>query len=225
MTLLNLNSISKNFKQGKEFLTILSDVSLSLSSGQIISIVGASGSGKSTLLMIIGLLESPDSGSILFDGVDCTTLDDQGQTKMRREAIGFVYQYHHLLPEFSALENVMLPRMLISSNARSIRKEAMQLLDQLGLSQRWNHIPSELSGGEQQRVAIARSLINKPKIILADEPTGNLDQDQAVNTLNLLIQEVKSRGVGAIIVTHNLEFARKTDKILTLSHGRLQEYK
>lgn len=221
MSLLRLENISKSFKQGKESLIVLDNLIFELKEGEIISLLGPSGSGKSTFLLIAGLLENPSAGKIYFNNQDCSVSSDIVRTRIRRESIGFIYQFHHLLPEFTALENVMIPRLLIESDEGVAKKEAILILESLGLKDRINHMPSELSGGEQQRVAIARSLINKPKLILADEPTGNLDNANAEKVINIIIEQARERKLSAIIVTHNVDLAKKTDKVLTIRDGKI----
>ncbi|AIF81307.1 lipoprotein releasing system ATP-binding protein [endosymbiont of Acanthamoeba sp. UWC8] len=221
MTLLRLENISKTFKQGESSLGVLDDITFTLEEGEIIALVGPSGSGKSTFLSIAGLLENPSSGKIYFNDRDCSKSSDRLRTKIRRESLGFIYQFHHLLPEFTALENVMIPGMLLDKSENEVKEEAIILLDSLGLKERLNSMPSELSGGEQQRVAIARSLINKPQLILADEPTGNLDNANAEKVINIIIKQARERKLSAIIVTHNVELAGKTDKVMTIRDGKI----
>ena len=221
MTLLRLENISKTFKQGESSLGVLDDITFTLEEGEIIALVGPSGSGKSTFLSIAGLLENPSSGKIYFNDQDCSKSSDRLRTKIRRESLGFIYQFHHLLPEFTALENVMIPGMLLDKSENEVKEEAIILLDSLGLKERLSSMPSELSGGEQQRVAIARSLINKPQLILADEPTGNLDNANAEKVINIIIKQARERKLSAIIVTHNVELAGKTDKVMTIRDGKI----
>ncbi len=221
MSILYLENICKYFEQGKESIKVLDNLTFKLEKGEVLSLIGPSGSGKSTFLSIAGLLENPTSGKIYFNGEDCSQCKDEVQTKIRRESIGFIYQFHHLLPEFTALENVMIPKMLIESNEDKVKYEAIELLASLGLDGKLHNMPSELSGGEQQRVAIARSLINHPKLILADEPTGNLDNINAEKIINIIIKQAKKMELSAIIVTHNIELAKKTDKVLTIKSGKI----
>lgn len=225
MAILQLKNIKKNFLQGEENFDILSDVNLTLKESEIVALVGPSGSGKTTLLQICGLLDKPSSGTLILDGHDCSNLSDIESTNHRRNSLGFIYQFHHLLPEFTALENIIIPQMINNVTKSEAKEKAAAILDNLGLGHRLNSIPSELSGGEQQRVAIARALINNPKLILADEPTGNLDPHNSEKVFQILLNEVRSKKVSAIIVTHNLEIAKKTDRILTIRDGQVENYK
>jgi lipoprotein-releasing system ATP-binding protein len=188
-----------------------------------VALVGPSGAGKSTLLHIAGLLETPDGGRVVINGVNSARLSDAERTRMRRGAIGFVYQFHQLLPEFSALENVMMPQLICGVGRKKSAARASQLLGMLGLSQRLDHLPSELSGGEQQRTAIARALANAPRLLLADEPTGNLDPSTAGLVFHELLALIKHTGVAALVATHNLELARKMHRVLRLENGMLIE--
>jgi lipoprotein-releasing system ATP-binding protein len=218
---LRLDHLTRRFAEGESELEIFSDATASLVAGQLVALVGPSGAGKSSLLHIAGLLEKPSGGEVYLDGRAASGLSDRERTRLRRETIGFVYQAHHLLPEFDALENVMLPQM-IAGKSRSVAKaEAARLLGVLGLSARLEHRPSQLSGGEQQRVAIARALANKPKILLADEPTGNLDPKTASGVFDALITVVRGEGVAALVATHNLALAARMDRVLLLHDGRL----
>jgi lipoprotein-releasing system ATP-binding protein len=225
VAILQLKNIKKNFLQGEENFDILSDVNLTLKESEIVALVGPSGSGKTTLLQICGLLDKPSSGTLILDGHDCSNLSDIESTNHRRNSLGFIYQFHHLLPEFTALENIIIPQMINNVTKSEAKEKAAAILDNLGLGHRLNSIPSELSGGEQQRVAIARALINNPKLILADEPTGNLDPHNSEKVFQILLNEVRSKKVSAIIVTHNLEIAKKTDRILTIRDGQVENYK
>ncbi len=219
MAMLTLSKVSKDFVQANGSLEIIREATFSLSDGEVVAMVGPSGCGKSTLLHICGLLEQPTSGSVIIDGVDCTKFSDVESTKIRGEKIGFIYQFHHLLPEFTALENVMMP-LLISGVSRKLASEkANSLLEEFSLLHRVNNIPSELSGGEQQRVAIARALIHQPKILLADEPTGNLDEENAKFVFSQFLKIARNKKVSVLMVTHNLELAEKTDRILTIHGG------
>ena len=220
--IMQAQGLEKTHHQGDETLTIFKDLSLSVSSGEIVALVGQSGAGKSTLLQMVGLLDKPSSGRIAIDGKDVSRLDDRARTLMRRKKIGFVYQFHFLQPEFSALENVMIPQMIAGVSRESASKAVLPLLDRLGLSHRLHHRPARLSGGEQQRVAIARALANKPSLLLADEPTGNLDPRTSDEVFNLLIEQARSSGIGALIATHNMDLARKMDRILVLEGGVLK---
>lgn len=221
--LLTAQNLEKTHLQGDERLTIFKDISLAIASGEIVALVGPSGAGKSTLLQMIGLLDKPTSGKILIDGKNVAALHDQERTLLRRKKLGFVYQFHFLQPEFSALENVMMPLMIAGVSKGETKSRAADLLDQMGLGHRLDHRPARLSGGEQQRVAIARALANNPTILLADEPTGNLDPTTSDHVFDMLITRVRSSGIGALIATHNLELARRMDRILTLQHGQLHE--
>jgi len=219
--ILALDKITRTFHQGDKTLEVLKGVDLVLQPGEIVALVGQSGSGKSTLLHITGLLERPDGGEIRLEGVRCNDLDDSGRTAMRREKIGFVYQHHHLLAEFSALENVMLPQLLNGLSKAEARERSEQLLKMVGLQDRADHRPGKLSGGEQQRVAIARAVANVPRLLLADEPTGNLDQETADRVFNALVTLVRGTGIAALVATHNPDLARRMDRIVRLNGGVL----
>ena len=219
---LALRGVRKVFRQGGAELRVLDGVDLALDPGEIVALVGPSGAGKSTMLHVAGLLERPDGGAVLIEGRDCGGLSDEHRTMLRRRALGFVYQFHHLLPEFSALENVMLPQMIAGVGRREARDKAAALLERVGLAERLDHRPARLSGGEQQRVALVRALANDPKILLADEPTGNLDHTTATSVMAILIEIVRASGLAALIATHNLELAGRLDRIVTLEDGRLR---
>ncbi len=219
---LELRGVRRTFKQAGTELQVLNGVDLVLRPGEVVALVGPSGAGKSTLLHVSGLLERPDGGTVLIAGEDCGSLPDERRTLLRRSEIGFVYQFHHLLPEFSARENVMLPQMIAGVARRRAREKATELLDRVGLAPRALHRPARLSGGEQQRVAIVRALANDPKILLGDEPTGNLDHATGDNVLNTLLDLVRHTGLAALIATHNLELARRLDRIVALDDGRLR---
>ncbi len=191
--------------------------------GETVALLGPSGAGKSTLLHIAGLLERPDAGAVLINGVDCGKLSDNEQTRVRRMEVGFVYQFHHLLPEFSALENVVLPQLILGLSRDQAETRAKELLKALGLEERWDHRPAQLSGGEQQRVAIARAVANDPKVLLADEPTGNLDPPTAERVFEQLLKLVRQSGVAAVVATHNLDLAARMDRMLRLVDGLLVE--
>jgi len=191
--------------------------------GELVALVGPSGAGKSSLLHIAGLLEAPDSGEIVIEGVPVSSLSERERTLIRRQTIGFVYQAHHLLPEFTALENVVIPQMIAGLSRAAAGREAARLLARMGLEGRLNHRPSQLSGGEQQRVAIARALANHPRILLADEPTGNLDPHTASGVFDTLAEAVRSEGVAALIATHNRDLAARMDRSLVLQEGKLVE--
>ena len=219
---LELRGVRRVFKQAATELVVLNGIDLVLRPGEIVALVGPSGAGKSTMLHVAGLLERPDSGAVLISGEDCARLNDERRTLLRRSVIGFVYQFHHLLPEFSALENVMLPQMIAAVPRRQAREKAAGLLDQVGLAPRAGDRPARLSGGEQQRVAIARALANDPKILLGDEPTGNLDHATGESVLDTLLDLVRDTGLAALIATHNLDLARRLDRIVGLEEGRLK---
>ncbi len=218
---LELESVERSFQQGTGRLDVLRGVSLSLKAGEITALVGPSGTGKSTLLHIAGLLEQPTSGKVILDGQDCTAMDDSARTVIRQTGVGFVYQFHHLLPEFSAAENVMLPQMIAGVGKSESRIRAESLLKEVGLDERLSHRPSELSGGEQQRVAIVRALANKPRVLLADEPTGNLDEGTASIVFDVMLNVVRQSNVSALIATHNMELAERMDRVVSLRDGLL----
>jgi lipoprotein-releasing system ATP-binding protein len=220
---LALDGVSRSFVQGASRLTVVRDATLCVEAGELVALIGPSGAGKSTLLQICGLLEPPTSGEVLIKGEATGNLDDARRTGLRRTAIGFVYQYHHLLPEFTAAENVVLPQMIAGRPRRQARSRALELLDMVGLAKRAEHRPAQLSGGEQQRVAIARALANSPALLLADEPTGNLDHQTAVTVFEVLVGLVRASGLGALVATHNLELAGKMDRILAIEDGSLRE--
>ncbi len=218
---LQLEKVNKAYAQGQKRLNVLQQISLQVQAGETIALVGPSGCGKSTLLQIAGLLDAPDSGEVLLSGVACAGANEAWRTEARRERLGFVYQYHHLLPEFSAVENVALPQMIAGVGRKEAEKKAATLLGQLGLKQRAQHRPAELSGGEQQRVAIARALANDPVVLLADEPTGNLDPTTAQDVFDLLLQRVRERGLALVMVTHNPALAKTLDRQLVFKQGKL----
>ncbi len=218
---LELRGIFRFFKQGTGRLEVLRGARLTIEPGEVIALIGPSGSGKSSLLHIAGLLEKPTAGHVIIGGRDCVNLPDEEKTKIRRERIGFVYQFHQLLPEFSALENVVLPQLLAGVSRRDAEAEAERLLASLGLAKRIGHRPAELSGGEQQRVAIARALANQPDILLADEPTGNLDPKTAGGVFDELVGVIRQEGRAALIATHNLDLAGRMDRAVLLRDGRL----
>lgn len=213
--MLELKNICKSYKQAVISTDVLKDFSLKVKAGEIIAIVGASGSGKSTLLQIAGLLDHPDSGEIIIDG-QIVTNDDKIRTALRLRSLGFIYQYHHLLKDFSARENVAMPRLIAGNNYEAALNDADAILKSLDLENRTFHMPGELSGGQQQRVAIARALIQNPKVILADEPTGNLDHETAKNVLELLVKHVREKSIALIIVTHNEDIAAQADRIIKI---------
>jgi lipoprotein-releasing system ATP-binding protein len=220
---LYLNAVQRRYQQGEAELVILRGAELACWLGQSIALIAPSGAGKSTLLHIAGLLEHPDGGEVFVDGKPTAGLSDAERTQIRRVEMGFVYQAHHLLPEFSAVENVMLPQMIRGLSRAEARKRASELLSYLGLKARLEHRPAELSGGEQQRVAIARAVANAPRILLADEPTGNLDPHTADHVFDTLRQLVSASGLAAIIATHNLELARRMDRRVTIRDGVVVE--
>lgn len=221
--LLVARNLEKTHHQGDVTLTIFKDVSMYLGQGEIVALVGPSGAGKSTLLQMIGLLDKPTEGQIIIEGREASHLSDHDRTMIRRKKIGFVYQFHFLQPEFSALENVMIPQMIADKSEVDARDHAEELLEQMGLGHRLDHRPARLSGGEQQRVAIARALANDPLILLADEPTGNLDPKTSEAVFDILIERVRSAGIGALIATHNMALAQKMDRVLLMDQGQLRE--
>jgi lipoprotein-releasing system ATP-binding protein len=220
---LRLERLERAYTQGNRRIDVLKGASASFAPGEAVALLGPSGAGKSTLLHIAGLLERADSGQVLINGIDCAQLSDNEQTGMRRMEVGFVYQFHHLLPEFSALENVVLPQLILGVSRDKAESRAKDLLGSLGLEERWDHRPAQLSGGEQQRVAIARAVANGPKVLLADEPTGNLDPPTAERVFEQLLKLVRQSGVAAVIATHNLDLAARMDRTLRLMDGRLVE--
>ena len=220
---LRLERLERAYTQGNRRIDVLKGASASFLPGETVALLGPSGAGKSTLLHIAGLLERPDGGQVLINGVDCGRLSDNEQTRMRRMEVGFVYQFHHLLPEFSALENVVLPQLILGLSRAEADARAKDLLSSLGLAERWDHRPAQLSGGEQQRVAIARAVANGPKVLLADEPTGNLDPPTAERVFEQLLKLVRQSGVAAVVATHNLDLAACMNRTLRLMDGLLIE--
>jgi lipoprotein-releasing system ATP-binding protein len=218
---LSLRDVKRTFVQGDRRLEVLQGVSLDLRPGEIVALVGQSGSGKSTLLHIAGLLERPDEGDLIVEGKSAGAAGDRERTTLRRKVLGFVYQYHHLLPEFSAIENVMLPQMLNGRSRSQARAHAAELLAMVQLKDRSDHRPGRLSGGEQQRVAIARAVANAPRVLLADEPTGNLDASTADTVFRQLLSLVRDTGMAALVATHNPELAARMDRTVTLKDGVL----
>ena len=218
---LKLEDIRKTFFQGRTSLVVLNKANLKIQGGEMVGLIGPSGSGKSTLLQIAGLLENAEEGRVSILGEPMNKLDDNSRTKARGTDIGFVYQYHHLLAEFTALENIVLPQLISGKSKTQANNVANKLLASMQLSDRSTHRPARLSGGEQQRVAVARALANGPRLLLADEPTGNLDHDSAEQVFNLLVELVKKTGVAALIATHNPELAGKMDRVLRLENGIL----
>ncbi len=218
---LELRAVSRTYRAGDATLPVLRAANLTLRPGEIVALVAPSGTGKSTLLHLAGLLERPDAGAVFVDGRDAGALPDPARTAIRRDAIGFVYQFHHLLGEFSALENVVLPQMIAGKRRRDAEARGSELLGALGLAARTGHLPGKLSGGEQQRVAIARALANGPRVLLADEPTGNLDVGTSGVVFDALLAAVRGQGVAALIATHNPELAARMDRRVTLQDGQV----
>jgi len=219
---LQTTGLKRSFVQGEVTIEVLRGVDLAVRPGEIVALLGPSGSGKSTLLQAVGLLEGGFEGSIRLLGKEAASLDDDGRTAVRRDALGFVYQFHHLLPDFDARENVMLPHIIHGADAEAARARAEELLGQLGLGARLEHRPSKLSGGEQQRVAVARALANRPPLVLADEPTGNLDEHTADTVLAEFLRLVRGEGSAALVATHNERLAAKMDRVLRLHEGVLE---
>ncbi len=221
---LALEGVDRTYKpMGAPELQVLRGASLTIRQGELVALVAPSGAGKSTLLHVAGLLEWPDGGDVAVLGRSCGKMTDNERTAIRRNTIGFVYQFHHLLPEFSALENVAIPKMIAGASKRRARAEAMELLESVGLADRASHRPARMSGGEQQRVAMVRALANRPKLLLADEPTGNLDVGTARTVFDMMVALVRETGLAALIATHNPELARRMDRAVTLKDGRLVE--
>jgi lipoprotein-releasing system ATP-binding protein len=218
-----LQNVGRTYHQGDVALEILRAANLSIWAGQSVALIAPSGAGKSTLLHVAGLLEKPDAGEVLVAGAATATMDDGARTALRRTEIGFVYQFHHLLPEFTARENVMMPQMIRGLSRKEAATRAAELLDFLGLGKRHSHRPAELSGGEQQRVAIARAVANGPRVLLADEPTGNLDPKTADHVFDTLTQLVRATGLAALVATHNLDLASRMDRRVTLRDGAVVE--
>jgi lipoprotein-releasing system ATP-binding protein len=218
---LQLTSIMRSFIQGGQRLDVLRGIDLSIKRGEIVALVGASGSGKSTLLQIAGLLDTPTSGDIVIEGVNASTASDDERTRLRLKHLGFVYQFHHLLPEFTACENIAIPQMIAGVPYAKAAARARELLAGLGLEKRAEHRPAALSGGEQQRVAIARALAGEPSLVFADEPTGNLDPATSESVFALFMSLAKSRGFSAVVATHNIELAKRMDRVVTLNNGRI----
>jgi lipoprotein-releasing system ATP-binding protein len=221
---LELRAIVRTYKTSAGELPVLRGTELKIAPGELVGLVGPSGSGKSTLLHTAGLLERPEAGDVLLDGADCLKLSEDGRTAIRRRKIGFVYQFHHLLPEFNAADNVAMPLMIAGRSRRQAREKAASLLEEMGLAGRLDHQPGQLSGGEQQRVAIARALANDPRLVIADEPTGNLDPATTERVFATLIKMVREEGAGVLVATHNLALTRHMDRVLTLKDGKLVDY-
>lgn len=220
--ILELKGLKRTFTQGHKTLSVLNGIDLTLQPGEMIGLVGASGSGKSTLLQCAGLLDQPTDGLVVISGSIMSGANDKDRTRTRREHLGFIYQFHHLLPEFSALENVALAASIAGATEAEATHTASELLEELGLSDRQDHIPAKLSGGEQQRVAIARALASKPSLLLADEPTGNLDQDTAERVFELFVSAVRQRNLSALVATHDMALAKRMDRQYQLKSGVLQ---
>lgn len=221
--ILNCKDIHRLYQQGDSPLHILKGINFQLKAGEIVALVGASGSGKSTFLHVAGLLEKTSSGTVMIDDIEVNTLSDSELTQLRRSHLGFIYQFHHLLPEFTALENVMMPLLMAGISTKIATAKAEELLCKIGLGHRLMHSPKKLSGGEQQRVAIARALVREPKILLADEPTGNLDNDTAETVFVELMHMIRNQNLAAIIATHDLALAKKMDRIVHLHNGIIDE--
>jgi lipoprotein-releasing system ATP-binding protein len=221
--ILRLDNVWRSFKQGPREISVLQGASAELWPGQAVALVGPSGAGKSTLLHIAGLLEQPTRGRVILNGRDCAELSESDRTRLRRKSIGFVYQFHQLLPEFSALENVVIPQMILGRRRRDAEARARELLTGLGLGERVDHRPAELSGGEQQRTAICRGVANGPQLLLADEPTGNLDPHTSEFVFQELVELIRRQGVAALIATHNMDLARRMDRVLQVHEGQLVE--
>ncbi len=219
---LETGGLKRSFTQGDVTIEVLRGIDLAIQPGEIVALVGPSGSGKSTLLQAVGLLEGGFEGSIRLNGEEAAELDDDGRTRLRRELLGFIYQFHHLLPEFNAVENVVLPQLVRGATPQEARQRAEQLLGRIGLSQRLDHRPAKLSGGEQQRVAVARALANRPPLILADEPTGNLDEHTADTVIAEFLDLVRIEGSAALIATHNERLAARMDRVVRLHEGHLE---
>ncbi len=222
---MSLRGLGRTYKTGEGTLDVLRGVDLDIFAGEVVGLIGPSGSGKSSLLHAAGLLERPTAGQVIIEGQDCSKLSDKARTRLRLGLIGFVYQFHHLLPEFSALDNVALPQMIAGASRPTARGRAEALLTQLGLGERLSHQPGQLSGGEQQRVAIARALANQPRIVLADEPTGNLDPHTSGAVFQALFDLARATGVALLIATHNMELAKFMDRVFALEDGHLSQRK
>ncbi len=220
---LELHNITRVYGAGEQALEIFRNLSLSLSPGEIVGLIGPSGAGKSSLLHIAGLLEKPTEGEVVIAGQNCSAMDDKTRTAVRRVGIGFVYQFHHLLPEFSALENVVIPQLIAGADKAAAEKRAKELLGRMKLSHRLEHRPAELSGGEQQRVAIARAIANKPLLLLADEPTGNLDPPTGEMVHQEFVRLIREEGLAALVATHNIEFSKRMSRVVNLQNGALVE--
>jgi lipoprotein-releasing system ATP-binding protein len=220
---LEAKGVFRSFQTGSVILDVLKGVDLEIYQGEIVALIGPSGSGKSTLLHILGAIDRPDKGSVNLDTVEVFSLNDKELAHLRNRTVGFVFQFHHLLPEFSALENVMMPKLIAGEGIQNIENKAIELLDEVGLRERKNHKPGELSGGEQQRVAVARALVNDPKIVIADEPSGNLDTATAQSLHNLIVELNKNRNQTFVLATHNLELAQRANRIFKLKDGKVEQ--
>lgn len=214
-----LTDVHRHYGQDEKIVRVLEAANLTVASGELVALVAPSGAGKSTLLHLSGLLESPQSGEVEIIGIPTSKLGDRGRTQLRRSTVGYVYQFHHLLPEFTAIENVSMPQLIAGKSQADADRRSMELLDLLGVGHRATHRPAELSGGEQQRIAIARAAANHPKVILADEPTGNLDPETSDLVFNALASLIKNEGAAALIATHNHDLARRADRVVTLKGG------
>lgn len=221
---LELRDIDRHYKSEAGILRVLEGAELILNPGELVGLIGPSGSGKSTLLHTAGLLEKPEGGNVFLEGEDCMALNDKGRTRLRREKLGFVYQFHHLLPEFNARDNVAMPLMVGGMPRRKAREKADALLSEMGLSERLKHQPGQMSGGEQQRVAIARALVNDPRLVIADEPTGNLDPATTERVFESLIRMARNEGAAVLVATHNMALTQHMDRVLTLKDGKLTDF-
>ncbi len=220
--MLKLSGVEKVYNRGKRNeIAVLRGVDLTLARGEVVGLIAPSGAGKSTLLHIAGLLDQPDSGSVRIADHEMAEEGDKSRTAMRRAGVGFIYQFHHLLPEFSAIDNIVLPQLANATPEREAKERALYLLDKVGLADRATHRPAALSGGEQQRVAFCRALANRPGVLLADEPTGNLDPETSDRVFDVLMEIVRDEGLSALIATHNMELAAKMDRVLRLDQGRI----
>lgn len=224
VAVLELRDIVREYKSEGGVLRVLEGANLTLNPGELVGLIGPSGSGKSTLLHTAGLLEKPEGGQVFLEGEDCLSLNDSGRTRLRREKLGFVYQFHHLLPEFNARDNVAMPLLVGGMSKRRAREKADALLAEMGLSERLKHQPGQMSGGEQQRVAIARALVNDPRLVIADEPTGNLDPATTERVFESLIRMARSEGAAVLVATHNMALTQHMDRVLTLTDGKLTDF-
>ena len=222
---LNLTDITRSFNESGNQLDVLRGINLRIKRGETVALTGPSGAGKTTLLHIAGLLEKPAKGEVSINSIDCSNLNDDGRTRVRRENLGFVYQYHHLLPEFSAIENIMISQIIAGISREEALARGNQILEWMELFSRKDHKPSKLSGGEQQRIAIARAIATSPQLLLADEPTGNLDPETGTDVFEILLKLARGSGLSALIATHNLSLANRMDRIVRLEHGVLVEEK